>query len=300
MDHYLLVIVGPTAVGKTKLAIELARFYDAEIISADSRQFYKELEIGTAKPSPDELAAIPHHFVNSHSIFENVSAGQFEKIALAKIRDLFRKKQWVVMVGGSGLYIDAVTMGFAEIPAIDRKIRQQLNDRLLREGLEALANYLEKVDPVYSVTVDPKNPQRVVRALEVYEGTGIPYSEWRKPATTPREFEVIKIGLEQERSLLYQRIDRRMELMIEEGLFEEAERLFEYRHLNALQTVGYKEIFDHLQGQYDRAECVRLLKRNSRRYAKRQLTWFKRDAATRWFEPGDLQNIINYVKAVTS
>ena len=300
MDHYLLVIVGPTAVGKTKLAVELAQFYGTEIISADSRQLYKELEIGTAKPSDDELTAIPHHFINSHSIFEDVSAGQFEKMALAKIQELFHYKQMVVLVGGSGLYINAVTTGFAEIPQIDDAIRTRLNHRLEEEGLQALVNYLEKVDPAYAVLVDQKNPQRVVRALEVFEGTGISYSKWRKPAGVNREFEVVKIGLEQERPLLYDRIDKRMDAMIEAGLFEEAEKLYEYRHLNALQTVGYREIFGYLQGLYDREECIRLLKRNSRRYAKRQLTWFKRDASIRWFEPNITQTIINYVTGVTS
>ncbi len=300
MDNFLLTIVGPTAVGKTGLAIELAQYYKTEIISADSRQLYHEMELGTAKPDKNELAAVPHHFINSHSIFDEVSAGRFEKMALTTIGKLFKTKKLLIMVGGSGLYIDAVTSGFAEIPEVDAGIRSKLNEQLEEEGLEKLTDYLKRVDPAYFAMVDLNNPQRVVRALEVYEGTGIAYSHWRKPVAGKRDFQTIRIGLELDKAKLYERIDRRMDSMIEAGLFGEAEKLFEYRHLNALQTVGYREIFGYLEGLYEREECIRLLKRNSRRYAKRQMTWFKKDGSIRWFAPDDCEGVINYVMTVTS
>ncbi|TRX62182.1 tRNA (adenosine(37)-N6)-dimethylallyltransferase MiaA [Fulvivirga sp. M361] len=300
MKKYLLTVVGPTAVGKTKLAIALAHHFRSEIISADSRQLYKEMEIGTAKPTAEELACVKHYFINSHSIFTNVSAGKYEKEVLALTERLFLNNNYLIMAGGSGLYVDAVAKGFAEIPHIEPAVRERLNESLEEEGLEKLVEQLMNTDPVYAVEVDKNNPQRVIRALEVFIGTGVPYSQWRKPPVSDRKFEVIKVGLELPRDQLYERINDRMDNMIEEGLFEEAKSLYRYRHINALQTVGYKEIFDYMSGRYDKEECIRLLKRNSRRYAKRQLTWFKKDTNTRWFSPENIPGILDYVKQMTN
>ncbi len=298
-DKYLLVVVGATAVGKTATCIKLAQSLNAEIVSADSRQFYREMKIGTAKPDEGELKAAKHHFINSHSISEDISAGEYEFLALKKLEKLFDSYTFVILTGGSGLYIDAVTQGFAEIPKVDPSVREQLNALLETKGIDHLVERLKKLDPEYYIKVDKKNPHRVMRALEVCIGTGKPYSEQRKPAKKERPFEIIKIGLELPREILYKRINMRMDNMIEQGLFEEAKQLEQYKGHNALQTVGYKEIFDHFDGKYDKEEAVRLLKRNTRRYAKRQMTWFNRDQDIRWFSPGDFQRIIEYVESVT-
>ena len=293
---YLIVVVGPTAVGKTALSIELARQFGTEIVSADSRQFYREMELGTAKPTSEELAQAPHHLVNSRSIHDHYDVGQFEKEALTLIAGLHEQYDVVIMTGGSGLFVDAVCRGFDELPAIDPAVRQGLRERYEQEGIGFLQIELAEADPEYFAKVDQQNPQRLMRALEVYRSTGLKFSALRKGNTATRPFKVIKVGLEMERAVLYERIDLRMDLMIEAGLFAEADSLLPFKDLNALQTVGYKEIFGYLQGDYDREEAVRLLKRNSRRYAKRQLTWFKRDADTRWFAPKELPAIIKYLE----
>lgn len=294
---FLIVIVGPTAVGKTSLCIDLAHELGTEIISADSRQFFREMEIGTAKPSEEELQQVTHHFVNSHSIHDKFNAGDFEREALQKIEELFQYKDCLIMTGGSGLYINAVTEGMADIPEVSLSIRKELNDRLNKEGLDVLAEELRKLDPEYYDVVDLKNPQRVTRALEVCIGTGERYSELRKNSKKKRDFGVIKIGLDRPREELYARINERMDLMIDQGLFEEARELYPYKDHYALQTVGYKEIFDFFDGVYDREEAVRLLKRNSRRYAKRQMTWFGKDQEITWFHPDDFQDILKHVRA---
>lgn len=294
---FLIVIVGPTAVGKTSLCIDLAHELGTEIISADSRQFFREMEIGTAKPSEEELQQVTHHFVNSHSIHDKFNAGDFEREALQKIEELFQYKDCLIMTGGSGLYINAVTEGMADIPEVSLSIRKELNDRLNKEGLDVLAEELRKLDPEYYDVVDLKNPQRVTRALEVCIGTGERYSELRKNSKKKRDFWVIKIGLDRPREDLYARINERMDLMIDQGLFEEARELYPYKDHYALQTVGYKEIFDFFDGVYDREEAVRLLKRNSRRYAKRQMTWFGKDQEITWFHPDDFQDILKHVRA---
>jgi len=298
-DKYLLVVVGATAVGKTATCIKLARSLNAEIVSADSRQFYREMEIGTAKPDEEELNAAKHHFINSHSITEDISAGEYEFLALVKLNDLFEKHKFVILTGGSGLYIDAVTQGFADIPKIDPSVREELNASLASKGIDHLVERLKALDPDYYDKVDKKNPHRVMRALEVCIGTGKPYSQQRKPPKKDRPFQIIKIGLELPREALYERINTRMDKMIEQGLFDEAKQLEPYKNHNALQTVGYKEIFDYFDGKYDKEEAVRLLKRNTRRYAKRQMTWFKRDQDIRWYSPDDYQKIIAYVESVT-
>jgi tRNA dimethylallyltransferase len=292
----LIVIVGPTAVGKTSTSLELANFFKGEIISADSRQFFKELEIGTAKPSSQELALVPHHFINSHSIDQEYDVGAFERDVISLLEVKFKLHDCMFLVGGSGLYVNAICEGLDKFPEIDKSVRDQLNDQLENDGLDSLVLKLKDVDPEYSQSVDLKNPQRVIRALEVSISTGQPFSSFRKSNKAKRPFDIIKIGLEMERPKLYERIDQRMDQMINDGLFEEAIKFKDYQHLNALQTVGYKEIFGYMNGEYTRDESIRLLKRNSRRYAKRQLTWFKKDANTEWFKPDDFGNIKKYLE----
>jgi len=287
----LVVIVGPTAVGKTSLSIELARKFETEIVSADSRQFYREMQIGTAKPTAIELDAAPHHLVNNLSVRDDYSVGHFEQDALRSISTIFSKKEIAIMVGGSGMYVDAVCNGLDDFPEIDPKYRENIKKEFEKKGISFLQEEVEKEDPEYFNIVDRQNPQRLMRALEVIYATGRTFSSFRVKKTVDRPFQVLKIGLEMERPLVYERIDQRMDLMIEEGLFEEAKRLYPLKHLNALQTVGYQEIFGFLDGHYDKEEAIRLLKRNSRRYAKRQLTWFKRDENTHWFAPSQLAEI---------
>lgn len=293
---YLVVVVGPTAVGKTALSIKLAKYFETEVLSADSRQFYKEMEIGTAKPTAEEMKGVPHHFVNSRSIHQPYDVGQFEMEALACLDEIFKSHDVAIMAGGSGLFVDAVCRGFDELPKPGPEVRTAVIQLYQRSGIEALQEELRETDPEYYAKVDRQNPQRLMRALEVCRFTGRKFSEMRKGAKAERPFEIIKVGLNTDREVLYQRIDQRMDLMIEAGLFEEAEHLEPFKGLNALQTVGYSEIFGFLGGEYDREEAVRLLKRNSRRYAKRQLTWFKRDEKTRWFAPDDSAGAIRYAK----
>ncbi len=292
---FLIIVAGPTAVGKTGLSIRLAKSLKCEIISADSRQFFKELNIGTAKPSSREMENVPHHFIDFISIWEEFSSGRFEIAVMDLLPKLFAQNDKVIMTGGSGLYIQAVCEGMNDIPAIDLAFRKELYEELESHGLEPLAEELKMKDPQYFAKVDIRNPQRIIRALEICRGTGKPYSSFRDDNKTKRNFEIVKIGLEREREELFERIDVRMDQMIQEGLFEEAERFYGSRHLNALKTVGYKEIFDFIDGKYDRVEAVRLLKRNSRRYAKRQLTWFKKDPEFMWFNPDNFEQILSYL-----
>ncbi|MFC3880741.1 tRNA (adenosine(37)-N6)-dimethylallyltransferase MiaA [Algoriphagus namhaensis] len=294
---YLILIVGPTGVGKTDLSIKIAKNFRTEIVSCDSRQFYRELEIGTAKPSSEELSEVKHHLINSLSIEESYDVRRFETDALAILEGLFADRKFVVMTGGSGLFADAIAKGFDHIPDLDPDLREELIAQYEELGIAYLQNELEQVDPDYFEIVDQKNPQRLMRALEVYRGTGKPFSSFRTKAQAKRPFEVIWIGLELERDLLYQRIDRRMDGMIKRGLFEEAEGFFDKKSLNALQTVGYSEIFRFLEGEYDKEEAIRLLKRNSRRYAKRQLTWFKKNKEITWFTPLEVDEVISHVES---
>jgi tRNA dimethylallyltransferase len=293
--NFLLVIAGPTAVGKTKLCVNLARELQTEIISADSRQFFKELSIGTAKPSQKEMKDVPHHFVDFISIEQEFSAGKFELATLSLLPKLFKKTNLALMTGGSGLYIQAVCEGMNDVPAVDLNFRKELYKELEIHGLELLLEELKIKDPEYFNSVDHNNPQRIVRALEVCRGIGRPYSSFRTDQKTTRNFSIIKIGLERKRQELFERIDSRMDQMIDKGLFEEAEKFHEKRHLNALKTVGYKEIFEFMDGSYDKTEAIRLLKRNTRRYAKRQLTWFKKDPGFSWFHPDDFDGILSFI-----
>jgi tRNA dimethylallyltransferase len=291
----LIVITGPTAVGKTAVAIKLAQYFKTEIISADSRQIFKELKIGTAKPSPDEQAMVRHHFIDSHSITENFDAAQYGRDAQLLISELFETYDTLVLCGGSGLYIKAVCEGFDDIPEVPENFREELMDQYVRHGLEWLQNKMRELDPDHFRTIDQKNPHRLIRALEVRLATGASIASFRSNDRISHPFDIVKIGLQMPREDLYHRIDVRMDEMIEHGLFEEASSLYSQRDRQALQTVGYQEIFAFIEGAYDKAEAIRLLKRNSRRYAKRQLTWFKRDSDIHWFSPNEIEEMITLV-----
>lgn len=291
----LIVIVGPTGSGKTDLSIRLAQHYGAPILSTDSRQVYRGMPIGTAQPSEEQLETIEHHFIASHDIKDRLNCGEYETQALACLEKLFAKHDDVVAVGGSGLYVRALCEGMDDLPQADESLRRELEQRLEMEGLEALSAQLRELDPDYYETVDRNNPARVMRALEVCLQTGRPYSEQRTGMRRDRPFRIIKIGVDLPRGVLYDRINRRVDAMIAEGLEDEARRLYPFRELNALQTVGYKEFFDYFDGRTGYNEAVELIKRNSRRYAKRQLTWFRKDREIKWFAPTDVDAMINYI-----
>lgn len=288
-------IVGPTGIGKTALSIELAKNLKTEIISCDSRQFYKELKIGTAAPSSEELSLVPHHFIGNLSIAQDYSVGDFEKDALRKINELFNKYDQLIMVGGSGLYEKAVNEGLDNFPDIDSKVRKDLMVEIQEKGLSYLQEELKKNDPEYYSQVDYNNPMRVMRALEIFRGTGKPYSSFRKNMVEKRNFTSVKIGLTASRDLIYDRINKRVDLMMEKGLLEEVISLQSYRHKNALQTVGYKELFDYLDGNSSLEFAVNEIKKNSRRYAKRQLTWYRRDESVNWFDYQSTREIVDFV-----
>ena len=283
----LLVIVGPTGSGKTDLSLRVARRYGAPILSTDSRQFYRGMAIGTAQPTAKERQLVEHHFIASRDITDGLNCGTYEQEALACLDRLYAAHDDVVAVGGSGLYIQALCDGMDDLPQADETLRTRLMERLRGEGLEALAAELREHDPVYCETADLRNPARVVRALEVCLQTGRPYSEQRLGTRRERPFRTLKIGVELPREVLYERIDRRVDRMLDEGLVDEARRLYPHRALNALQTVGYRELFDWFEGRTTYEEAVELIKRNTRRYAKRQMTWFRRDTEIHWFAPDD-------------
>jgi tRNA dimethylallyltransferase len=292
----LIVLVGPTAVGKTSVAMDLARHFETEIISADSRQIFRELTIGTAKPSPAELQQVRHHFVNSHSIHEPFDAAEYGRDALLLIHKLFAHHEYLILCGGSGMYVKAVCEGFDDIPDIPEAIRENLMKEYEQHGIKVLQDKMMTLDPEYFQEIDRQNPHRLIRALEVVEGTGKSIKSYQKKNKLQHTFSIVKIGLTLPRTVLYDRIDRRMDDMISQGLFAEAESLHALRHINALQTVGYQEIFDYIDGKYEREEAIRLLKRNSRRYAKRQLTWFQRDSDVIWMEPHNIDGIIRAIE----
>lgn len=292
----LIVVVGPTAIGKTSLAIALAKHYQTAVISADSRQFFKEMSIGTAKPSAEELAAAPHHFISSHSVTQLFSTGDFETQALALMEKLFTEHEVLIMVGGSGLYINAICNGLDEMPEIDLAIREKLNQQFATEGIAAIRKQLAELDPEYFEKVDQHNPQRMIRGLEVVLSTGQKLSSFLSSIKKERPFNIIKIGLNTDREILYNRINHRVDIMVENGLVEEVKSLAAYKELNALKTVGYSEIFDYLEGKTDLATAIDKIKQNTRRFAKRQLTWFRKDTETTWFEPNENNYIIAYLK----
>lgn len=292
----LIVIAGPTAIGKTALAIAVANHYQTEIISADSRQFFKEMTVGTAKPNPEELAQAKHHFIDSHTIHQEFNVGSYEKEAIVKIESLFLEHDVLVMVGGSGLYINAILFGFDEIPKADEALRNQLNIQFETKGITSLQNQLKNLDPVYFSEVDIQNPQRIIRALEVSISTGKPFSSFRKTEPKNRSFESIIIGLNTERQKLYERINLRVDQMISNGLVEEVTALKKFKNLNALKTVGYVELINHLEGNYTLAEAIEKIKQNTRNFAKRQLTWFRKYPEMHWFEPENKQDIIKAIR----
>jgi len=293
---YLIVIAGPTGVGKTALSVKLARQFNTIILNADSRQLYKELQIGTARPTLQEMQGIPHYFTGNLALSQDYNAGKFEKDALQVLSKQFLKYDLIILSGGSGMYIDAVCKGFDEMPSIPEAIRESVEIDLKKHGLNKLAEELNKKDPEYYKVVDIHNPRRVSRALEIIRSSGKKYSDFRKAKSKIRPFKIIKIGLQREKEALYERINHRMDLMIAQGLLEEAQKYISFRAKNALQTVGYKEIYEFLDGAYDWNETVRLLKRNSRRFAKRQMTWFRKDPEYTWFHPEQEKEIVEHIE----
>lgn len=305
MAKYLITIVGPTAIGKTSLSIALAKHFNCEIISCDSRQFFKEMKIGTAVPSEEELAEVKHHFIQNKSIFENYTVGDFEKEVIEKIDELFLTNDYAVLVGGSGLYIDAVLKGFDEFPEIDKLVREKVLSNYKKLGIEYLQQELEILDFDYfkelkvSNPQTLQNPQRMMRFIEVCIGAGKPYSSFLNQKKNTRNFTPILIGLEAERSVIYHKINQRVDIMMNEGLLVEAEGLLSYKELNALQTVGYRELFDYLENKISLEVAIEEIKKNTRRFAKRQLTWFRRNENTKWFDyMKDRKEIIKYITGI--
>jgi tRNA dimethylallyltransferase len=296
-SNKLITVIGPTAIGKTAFSIELAKHFSSEILSSDSRQFYKEMNIGTAVPSKEELLSVKHHFIQNRSIFEDYSVGAFENDALNLLKNLFKKQPVVVMVGGSGLYVDAVLKGLDDFPKVDPQIREGLKIKLKNEGIEVLQQQLKELDPLSYGKMDVYNKQRLIRALEICIAQGKPYSHYLGLHTKKRSFESIKIGLTADRQVIYDRINHRVDLMMEKGLLEEAHSLYAHKHLNALQTVGYRELFAHFDGLISLEEAINEIKKNTRRFAKRQGTWFRRDPEITWFDYKTSPNdIINFVE----
>jgi tRNA dimethylallyltransferase len=292
----LITIVGPTAIGKTALSIQLANYFKADIISCDSRQFYKEMSIGTAVPYADELVAAKHHFIQNRSIFETYNVGQFERDALKTLDTLFEKNPIQIMVGGSGLYVDAVLKGLDYFPEVDKQIRIALTKVLEEEGIEVLQHQLKELDIETYNTITIDNPHRLMRALEICIGSGTPYSTFKNKPKTARNFKTIKIGLNADREIIYSRINQRVDIMMENGLLEEAKNLHQYKNLNALQTVGYRELFSFFDENFTKEFAISEIKKNTRRFAKRQLTWFKRDSETVWFDyQTDIKKIITTI-----
>lgn len=294
-DKTLISIVGPTGSGKTDLSIAVAQHYSAPIISTDSRQFYRGIPIGTAQPEAEQLAAIEHHFIASHEITDEFNCGAYEVSALQRLKELFKHHNIVVAVGGSGLYIKALCEGMDAMPEADSELRKELAEKLQQSGLEPLVEQLRELDEITYNTIDRKNPARVLRALEICLTTGVPCSQIRTGERHRRDFNIVKIGVDMPRDILYDRINRRVDIMMQQGLEAEAQSVAHLRHCNSLQTVGYREMFDYFDGKTTREEAVELIKRNSRRYAKRQMTWFRRDDEIAWFDPSKLSVITDYI-----
>lgn len=292
----LLVIAGPTASGKTNLAIDLALHFQTEIISADSRQFYREIPIGTAAPTKEQLSLVPHHFVGNLSVTDDYNVSRYEKEVLALLDDKLKKNNIMIMAGGSGLYINAVCNGIDELPDPDPVLRNELNVIFQQKGLPALQKILKQLDPEYFEQVDQNNPKRLLRAIEVCRQTGLKYSQLRQNKPAKRDFNILKIGLELPREVLNQHINQRTDELIKGGWLEEAKAVFSYRHLNALNTVGFKEIFAYLEGKWPLEQALEKIKTNTRRYAKRQMTWFKKDADMHWFKPDEKGKITSFTE----
>ena len=296
MSKYLIVITGPTGIGKTSAGIKIAEHLNTEIVSSDSRQIFKELNIGTAVPSKEELLAIPHHFIHSHSIYDNYNASRYEQEAVSLLEKLFEKHQVVLMVGGSMLYIDAICKGIDQMPDADPELRENLKTQLKTEGLESLRRQLQKLDPAYYRKVDLKNPARIIHALEISLMTGKPYSSFRSNPQKKRPFSIIKIALDCNRQELHNSINKRVDKMVEAGLEKEARSFYSQKHLNSLNTVGYREFFTYFDGEISKEKAIELIKRNSRRYARKQLTWFRKDQEMNWFDPNQVDEIIAFIE----
>lgn len=298
--RHLIVLAGPTAVGKTDLSVSLAEHFGCDIISGDSRQFYQEMSIGTAKPTPEEMRAVPHHFVDSHSIKDQINAGDFEKLALAQIEACFKTNSMVILTGGSGLFLKAVYDGLDQFPDISNEAKETVSKLYQTEGIEGLQRQLQQLDPDYYNTVDIQNPHRIMRALEVCLSSHQPYSNFLNQSTSSRPFKTFKIALNRDREELYDRINQRVDIMMKNGLLEEVQSLLPFEHLSSMQTVGYQELFPYLKNEISLAEAISLIKRNSRRYAKRQLTWFRREKDFEWFHPSEKEEIIKFIEKVIS
>ncbi len=298
MKNILIVLLGPTCVGKTDVSIELAQYFNCEIISADSRQFYLEMKTGTAVPTDLQLSAVRHHLIRFISVKDYYSASLFERDVLKLLGDLYAGRNIVLMSGGSGMYIDAVCNGIDDIPDVDPSVREQYSRKYREEGIESLRATLKLLDPDYYAKVDLRNHKRITRALEICGTTGRPYSSFLTKKKNERDFGIIKIGLERDRNELYERINQRVDKMIREGLEDEARSLFDLRNLNALNTVGYKEFFDFFEGKISREKTIELIKRNTRRFAKRQITWWSKDGEIRWFQADEVKEIIGYSESI--
>lgn len=297
INNILVVICGPTASGKTGVSVEIAKALNSEIISADSRQFFRELKIGVASPTQSELDAVKHHFVGNLSVNEYYNVSKFETDVLDFLSNYYLTHKYALLVGGSGLYINAVCKGIDELPDPDMNLREQLKKTIETEGIENLKQKLYELDPIYYNVVDLNNPNRILRALEVCISTGVPYSLLRQSQTKVRDFKIIKIGLNWPRSELFERIEKRVDKMIQDGLVDEVKSLFSHRHLNSLNTVGYKEIFQYQDGEYSFEKAIEKIKTNTRRYAKRQLTWFRKDHSIHWFHPEEMEKMLDLIRS---
>ena len=300
MKNTVIVLIGPTGVGKTELSLSIAEHFKTCIVSADSRQLYADLKIGTAAPTPDQLARVPHHFVGTLRLTDYYSAAQYEAEVMVKLEELFQQNDVVVLTGGSMMYVDAICKGIDDIPTVDKETRELMIQRYEEEGLEKLCSELKLLDPEYYQIVDLKNPKRVIHALEICYMTGKTYTSFRTREIKKRPFRIIKIGLTREREELYNRINRRVDEMMEKGLLEEARSVAEYKHLNSLNTVGYKEIFKYIDGEWPLDFAIEKIKQNSRIYSRKQMTWFKRDTEISWFHPEKKEEIMNHIKNLLS
>lgn len=292
----LIVLIGPTGIGKTDLSLNIAEHYNTEIISADSRQLYADLKIGTAAPTPEQLARVKHHFVGTLQLTDYYSAAQYEAEVMKKLDELFKKHSVIVLTGGSMMYVDAVCKGIDDIPTVDEETRKTLMQHYENVGLERLCAELKILDPEYYDIVDKKNPKRVIHALEICYMTGQTYTSFRTSQTKERPFNIIKVGLRREREELYARINKRVDIMMEDGLLEEAQSVYQYKNLNSLNTVGYKEMFKYLDGEWELPFAIEKIKQNSRIYSRKQVTWFKRDTDITWFHPDDTDNIMSFIE----
>lgn len=292
----LIVLIGPTGIGKTDLSLNIAEHYNTEIISADSRQLYADLKIGTAAPTPEQLARVKHHFVGTLQLTDYYSAAQYEAEVMKKLDELFKQHSVIVLTGGSMMYVDAVCKGIDDIPTVDEETRKTLMQHYENVGLERLCAELKILDPEYYDIVDKKNPKRVIHALEICYMTGQTYTSFRTSQTKERPFNIIKVGLRREREELYARINKRVDIMMEDGLLEEAKSVYQYKDLNSLNTVGYKEMFKYLDGEWELPFAIEKIKQNSRIYSRKQVTWFKRDTDITWFHPDDTDNIMSFIE----